>query len=1474
MTRVGLEFFGVDAGAKAQCQAAIDQLAELRTATAQQTAAAQESADVTVAGARAKVESLVQERATLRENLAAYQQLAAAATAGSEEQIAATKLATDAQAKLGVTTKATAAGIGAATTTAASQLKKLVVPIVAITAASAYLGFSFSDQMQRIRTSAGASQAEVDRMTKAVLALAKTAEGGGQSPKKLAEGLYYVESSGIRGEKALRLLSAAAVNAGTTGADLTEIIKALTAAELIHIKGAEDETKAMGTLNAIVGAGKMTMDDLTAALSTGIGPAAKNVGITLPQLGAALDTMTKEGVPAQQAATKLTATFLRMLSPTTAAAKSLKKLGLSSDDLAQALQRGGLTDALGLLVKKYDATEKAQGKVYASQQLMAAFGRSRGGAAILSLVEGWGQYQKSLAEVNKTTGDYQRNSEAAMERPAYKAKVALASLESTLTEVGDQGLPVVAEAAQKLAAGLGKVVGAVGGWRQAFALILSGLVAVKVMETCAWFVKLSTVIRGVATASEAAAGAEGVGGLLGAVGTAGAAGGPIGLAIAGVAILSGGLAYLALKSGGASSEVDRLVASLKRLDTAESGLADAKAAVASDKLAKSEAELAIEQAKRALATSSAAKGSLEYKQLELNLAEAENQHSGAARQLARDQTALTKALFGGKVAAGDAAGEYGTLIGQAEKAGKSTRDLAKEFRDQAAALKDTNPVQAHNLQLLAQFTSSLKSIKQLTVAQWVKVISLVVNNKDATKKLSDFPALVRMATQKAASTAAGRPIKPKVDTSQAKGALDKLPGLVKSSGSAAAGQASLSGQAIARAMVIAISGTVLGSISTVAVAIESLVRQAVASAGAKTHGSGEYEFTRHEVGDKMVKGITDALHSGSGELSAALEKLLKDTVTRRDWSEDVGKLESIARAYANIISPSVRAQLRKQIQELEKELESVGDKDELNRIEKKLTKVSDAVKAALSISSSQKQENRLASSLATALENIVSPTLRAKLRKSVQDVQKELEDVGSKQEMAKIKKQISSLTKAVKDALSLNPVVKQLRSQAEVLAAELARLPASLASPMMAKLKQILKKLGDVTSKSAADSLKKQLQKLLDEYDAAIQKLSDQVDKSTTTAESAFGRLEDQTFEAFDAQTQQLLDAVDRQAQAQTDAIEQQAQAQIAAAEAAAAILTPGERRLQLIQGYQQTVSTGDALADAQAALEAAHKLRVGWDATELEKEKAIQDAERQLRDAQLQQQEDDAQTEADQERKAADDLLAIQEKSIEDQAALQEKAIQDAAELQKKGIEDQREQLRQSLQDRFDAIQAEFETGEPAAIAQAQSDLAALLADPEMQGLFADSGSLIGQCFAASFAAELTDVQQTLADLWLSAETLADATGSTPITYTPSGGGSYLTIPGYAGGGDVPGPRFVARRDTVLAKLTPGEGVLTPGVNQALKEYLAAGGGGDSGDTYNLTVNFAGPVLGSQKREICKELANEMASALNRRIAYNNRRA
>ena len=201
----------------------------------------------------------------------------------------------------------------------------------------------FNRQMELVHTQAGYSRKDVEDLTKAVLNLAPTV---GIGPTKLAEGLFHIASSGIPAAKAMDILATAAKGSQIGHAQLETTTNALVAIWKVAPKDIGNISEAMAVMNDIVGRGNLRMEDLNKAMTTGVLPAAKGVGLGLRDVGAALDVLTSRGVPAEQAATRLRTTFTLIADPTAKAQKAMAELGLSQTQLAEDMRRRGLVTAL------------------------------------------------------------------------------------------------------------------------------------------------------------------------------------------------------------------------------------------------------------------------------------------------------------------------------------------------------------------------------------------------------------------------------------------------------------------------------------------------------------------------------------------------------------------------------------------------------------------------------------------------------------------------------------------------------------------------------------------------------------------------------------------------------------------------------------------------------------------------------------------------------------------------------------------------------------------------------------------------------------------------------------------------------------------------------------------------------------------------------------------------------------------------
>jgi TP901 family phage tail tape measure protein len=239
--------------------------------------------------------------------------------------------------------------------------------MVGIGVESVSMASKFNAQMTLLQTQAGVSKGQMAGLTSGVLSLAGQV---GFSPTSLAQALFHVESSfasvGISGPKALDLLKIAAEGAAVGHADLVDVTNALDSAVVSGIPGVQDMSQAMGVLNATVGAGDMTMQDLANAFSTGLLATVKGYGLTFKDVGAGLAVFGDNNIRGAVAATDLRMAVQAMAVPAKSAGAELEKLGLSSTTLAKDMQDGGMLQALEDLKKHMLAagvTTKEQGQV-------------------------------------------------------------------------------------------------------------------------------------------------------------------------------------------------------------------------------------------------------------------------------------------------------------------------------------------------------------------------------------------------------------------------------------------------------------------------------------------------------------------------------------------------------------------------------------------------------------------------------------------------------------------------------------------------------------------------------------------------------------------------------------------------------------------------------------------------------------------------------------------------------------------------------------------------------------------------------------------------------------------------------------------------------------------------------------------------------------------------------------------------------
>lgn len=321
---------------------------------------------------------------------------------------------------------------------------RVTLPVVAAGVASMKMAADFDSAMTRIQTQAGASADDVEWLKKRVLDLSGKTQ---QSPLELADAMFHLKSIGLSNVKAMRALKESTDLAAVGNANLEETTNAVGGAWRTGIKGARNFHDTVKTLNAIIGAGNMKMEDLNGALGTGFLATARSFKLSLKDVGSALAVMTDEGIPARVSATRLGMSFSLLGAPSGAAAKAMREFGVDSDKLSHKLQHGGIVDALGYL---RDRLSKLKNQDKVPEAITHMFGGGRSSSAIRTLLNNFDVLEMKEGQVRKGMNRFGDSVKKQAKTPTARFKLLVSTIEMLAVKIGNKLLPFAVKAADAL----------------------------------------------------------------------------------------------------------------------------------------------------------------------------------------------------------------------------------------------------------------------------------------------------------------------------------------------------------------------------------------------------------------------------------------------------------------------------------------------------------------------------------------------------------------------------------------------------------------------------------------------------------------------------------------------------------------------------------------------------------------------------------------------------------------------------------------------------------------------------------------------------------------------------------------------------------------------------------------------------------------------------------------------------------------
>jgi TP901 family phage tail tape measure protein len=340
------------------------------------------------------------------------------------------------------------------------------------------MAVDFQRQMMLLNTQAGVSKNKIAGLSDGVLQLAGQV---GFSPQSLAEALYFVESNfeslGKKAPDAMGVLKYAAMGAKIGMANLTDTTTSLTATLAAFANKGVTAKSAMATLNAIVGTGEMTFQQLNEAIKTGVMATMQQYGVRLNEVGAALATFGDNNLRGAQAGTSLRMAVQALAKPVMTAKTRLKELHLTVTSMRDAMARKGLTGALELFMSHaVDAGYKLDGfkkimkdtassmkhggitegiKTFAKETgasgskvknlgglIMDVFGK-RAGTGIALLLQEFDRYKSKIPQITAATKKFDQAWKDTSETVAVKWDKLKAKWDVFLIHLGNSLLPWV-----------------------------------------------------------------------------------------------------------------------------------------------------------------------------------------------------------------------------------------------------------------------------------------------------------------------------------------------------------------------------------------------------------------------------------------------------------------------------------------------------------------------------------------------------------------------------------------------------------------------------------------------------------------------------------------------------------------------------------------------------------------------------------------------------------------------------------------------------------------------------------------------------------------------------------------------------------------------------------------------------------------------------------------------------------------------
>lgn len=323
-----------------------------------------------------------------------------------------------------------------------SITRNFSVPFALAGGASIKMSMDFDKSMTKINTLVRGTSGTLADLKNDVLAISgETAK----SPVELADGLYFLESAGLRGSNALETLTQVAKGSAAGLGDMESLSVVAAAAQNAYGEETLSASEALDKFGVMVRTGMFDAQELSQVLGRQLG-LASSLGISFDEVGAMISTFTATTGDATSATNGLSAVMMTLAKleaePTKQQEEALEKIKMTAGDVKALLGEEGLQGTLLTLQQKFDENGIA---------MASFFGKSQALKTVLGVLgEQSEKYVDTLDSMEQSQNFVGDAFAVTAEQDFFKMQKALNDIRISATQFGNTLAPVVSLIAERI----------------------------------------------------------------------------------------------------------------------------------------------------------------------------------------------------------------------------------------------------------------------------------------------------------------------------------------------------------------------------------------------------------------------------------------------------------------------------------------------------------------------------------------------------------------------------------------------------------------------------------------------------------------------------------------------------------------------------------------------------------------------------------------------------------------------------------------------------------------------------------------------------------------------------------------------------------------------------------------------------------------------------------------------------------------